>query len=120
VDTITIRDLGVLCRIGVPEAERANPQRLLISVEMAGDFSEAARTDDIAQTINYYEVSKRITDLCANNSFKLIERLAHEIAELILSEFKPRVTTVEVKKFILPDARHVSFRLARSKPEANQ
>ena len=113
MDTITIKDLGVLCRIGVPDEERAKPQRLLITVDMQGDFSCAAQTDDIAHTINYYDISQRITDLCAKESFKLIERLADEIANVVMKEFGAQQTTVEVKKFILSNARHVSFKLTR-------
>lgn len=113
MDTITIKDLGVLCHIGVPDEERAKAQRLLVSVEISGDFSRAARSDDIAHTINYYEVSERITQLCATQSFKLIERLADEIARIIRTEFGAQQTTVEIKKFILSNTRHVSFRLTR-------
>ncbi|MGZ8920985.1 MAG: dihydroneopterin aldolase [Limisphaerales bacterium] len=115
VDTITIKDLGVLCKIGVPDEERAKPQRLLITVEISGDFSQAAQSDDIAHTINYYDVSQRITSLCTTQSFKLIERLADEIARILLKDFGAVQATVEVKKFILSNARHVSFRLARSR-----
>ena len=115
VDTITIKDLGVLCKIGVPDEERANPQRLLITVEMSGDFSKAAQSDDIRQTINYYDVSLRITTLCETRSFKLIEKLAHEIAVLLVDEFGAAEAMVEVRKFILPNARHVSFRLTRKR-----
>src|SRR5687768_1880546 len=111
MDTITIKDLGVLCKIGVPDEERSKPQRLLITIEMSGDFSRAAQSDDIAHTINYYDVSRRITQLCATESFKLIERLADEIGKIILTDFGAQQTTVEVKKFILSNARHVSFRL---------
>lgn len=115
MDTITIKDLGVLCNIGVPDEERAKPQRLLITVEMSGDFSTAAQSDDIAHTINYYDVSQRITKLCATKPFKLIERLADEIARILLNDFGAAQATVEVKKFILANARHVSFRLTRTK-----
>jgi FolB domain-containing protein len=114
MDTITIMDLGVLCRIGVPEEERAKPQRLLLTIEMQGDFSRACLSDDILATANYYDVSRRIVDLCQTRTFKLIERLAYEIAETILTEFNSERVTVEVKKFILSDARYVSFKLERS------
>ena len=114
MDIITIKDLSVLCRIGVPDQERANPQRLLITIEMAGDFSRAAQSDEIDHTINYYDVSQRITQLCAKESFKLIERLADEISRILLDEFRAEQATVEVKKFILSNARHVSFRLTRT------
>jgi dihydroneopterin aldolase len=110
---IAIKDLGVLCRIGVPEKERAKPQRLLITIEMSGDFSKACTTDDITHTINYYEVSRRVVALCQEQSHRLIEKLADELAGMILKEFGPDEVTVEVKKFILPDARYVSFRLTR-------
>ena len=115
MDTITIKDLSVLCRIGVPDQERANPQRLLVTIEMSGDFSRAAQSDDIAHTINYYDVSQRITQLCATQSFKLIERLADEISRILLGEFRAEQATVEVKKFILSNARHVSFRVSRAR-----
>jgi hypothetical protein len=32
---------------------------------------------------------------------------------MILAEFRPDLVSVEVKKFILPEARHVSVRLTR-------
>ena len=115
VDTITIKDLGVLCRIGVPDEERSKPQRLLITVEMSGDFSRAAQSDEIAHTINYYDVSLRITSLCETHSFKLIEKLAHEIGRILLDDFRAERVSVEVKKYILSNARHVSFRLTRER-----
>ena len=115
MDTIRIKDLSVLCHIGVPDEEREKPQRLLITVEMNGDFSKACLSDDIVATINYYDVSQRITALCSSRPYNLIENLAHEISATILNEFSPESVSVEVKKFILPNARHVSFSLTRSR-----
>ena len=42
MDTITIKDLSVFYCVGVPDKERAKPQRLLLTVEMMLDFSYAA------------------------------------------------------------------------------
>jgi FolB domain-containing protein len=113
VDTITIADLEVHFRVGVPDEERARPQRLLISVEMGLDFSAAAQGDDLRRTIDYYAVSRRVLALGEGREWKLIERLAADIASMILAEFRPDLVSVEVKKFILPEARHVSVRLTR-------
>ena len=41
-------------------------------------------------------------------SWKLIEKLATDICKMILAEFKPQGVSVEVKKFPIPQARHVS------------
>jgi hypothetical protein len=35
------------------------------------------------------------------------------MAEMILREFKPKRVSLEIKKFILPKARHVSVRVTR-------
>jgi FolB domain-containing protein len=117
VDTITIKDLAVLCRIGVPEEERAKPQRLLITVTMSGDFSKACASDDIQHTLNYFSVSRRVVEFCRGESFKLIEKLAYELAGTIIREFGAENVGVAVKKFILSDARYVSFELQRKKSE---
>jgi dihydroneopterin aldolase len=53
VSKISIVDLEVFYRVGVPDAERARPQRLLLTVEMEGDFSAAAKTDSLAATIRF-------------------------------------------------------------------
>jgi FolB domain-containing protein len=47
MDTITLRDLEVSYHVGVPDEERAHPQRLLISVEMETDITQAAAGDDL-------------------------------------------------------------------------
>ena len=105
---ISIVDLEVFYRVGVPEAERVKPQRLLLTVEMDFDFSAAARSDDIRDTIDYFAVSQRLLKFGEGHSWKLIEKLAADIADAVLSEFKPQSVTVEVKKFPIPQARHVS------------
>ena len=118
MDTIIIRDLAVLFRVGVPDQERENPQRLLLSVELGCEFSRAARTDQLEETIDYYAVSRRLLGFGEGREWKLIERLAVDIAEALLLEFKPRMVSVEVKKFILPEARYVSVRVTRTGREA--
>ena len=57
VAKISIVDLEVFYRVGVPDAERARPQGLMLTVELESDFSAAARTDSIADTIDYFAVT---------------------------------------------------------------
>ena len=52
MDVITIADLEVFYCVGVPDEERAQPQRLLLTVEMEQDFRMAANEDDIGDTID--------------------------------------------------------------------
>jgi dihydroneopterin aldolase len=112
---IAIVDLEVFYCVGVPEAERAAAQRLLLTVEMEFDFSTAARTNDLADTIDYFAVTQRLLRFGDGHSWKLIEKLAADIASTLLAEFKPAAVTVEVKKFIIPEARYVSVKLSRAR-----
>jgi FolB domain-containing protein len=110
---ISVIDLEVFYRIGVPDEERAQPQRLLVTIEMESDFSAASKTDSIADTIDYFAVSQRLLKFGDGKNWKLIEKLAADIADLILSEFKPQSVSVEVKKFPIPQARHVSVSVTK-------
>ena len=113
VDTITINDLEVFYHVGVPDEERTHPQRLLLTVELEHEFAGAAANDDLSETINYFAVAQRLLKFGEGRSWKLIETLAVDIADALLGEFEPQAVTVEVKKFILPEAKFVSVKLAR-------
>jgi FolB domain-containing protein len=113
MDQIRLCDLEVHYRVGVTEAERSQPQRLLVSVEMELDLSPAARSDHLADTLDYHAVAERILHFGDRSQWRLIETLASELAQMILAEFKPLRATVEVKKFVLPQTRHVAVRVTR-------
>jgi dihydroneopterin aldolase len=110
---ISIVDLEVFYRVGVPDTERAQPQRLLLTIEMEFDFSSAAKSDGISETIDYFAVTQRLLKFGDDKNWKLIEKLAADIANIILTEFKPQGVSVEVKKFIIPQARYISVALAK-------
>ena len=111
---ISIVDLEVFYRVGVPDAERAQPQRLLLTVGLETDFTAAARSDAIADTINYFSVTQRLLNFGDGREWKLIEKLAADISETVLKEFKPQSVSVEVKKFIIPQARYISVQIRKS------
>lgn len=113
MDKITLADLEVFYRVGVPEEERRRPQRLLITVDMFQDFTRAMTTDDLIYTTDYFAVSQRIKMLGEGREWKLIESLAGEIVEMIRKEFGVPRVRVEVKKFIIPETRHVSVCVER-------
>ena len=112
-DNISIAEIEVECRIGVPDEERSDPQRLLISLELEKDFSDAACADDLTMTINYHAVWLRVQEICSEKERRLIETLAEEIAGNILREFSPETVRVEIRKFILPETRHVAVCIER-------
>jgi 7,8-dihydroneopterin aldolase/epimerase/oxygenase len=105
---ITIADLEVYYHVGVTDEERAQPQRLLLTVELIFDFSSAAAGDRLIRTIDYYAVTQRLLKFGEGRSWKLIEKVTVNVAGMVLAEFKPEAVSVEVKKFVIPQARYVS------------
>jgi dihydroneopterin aldolase len=118
-DLIRVVDLEVYSLIGVPDTERRAPQRLLISLEISIDsFSHAAGTDHLAWTINYVDVVEHVKHVTAKRTRKLLETLAEELAVNLLKAFPIKKITLEIKKFVLPDAQYVSVKIERSHPSS--
>ena len=114
MDRIIIKDLEVFYHVGVPDEERAHAQRLLLTVEMEHDFSASAASDDLTQTINYFAVSQKLLGFGVGRSWKLIEKLAVDIADTVLKDFGAKSVSVEVKKFIIPQTQYVAVQIRRS------
>ena len=116
-DLIRIVDFEVFAHIGVPEEERRNAQRLLITLEMTvATFAHAAKTDDLARTVNYYDVAQRLALITSKRPRKLLETLAEEIATEVLKNYPMQKLTLEIKKFILPGTQYVSVKIERQAP----
>lgn len=98
MDKIFLRELKVETIIGIWEWERKIRQTVIVDLEMSADIAKAAATDDVADTLNYKSVAKRIQSFVADSSFQLVETLAERIAEIIREEFGVAWVRVTVHK----------------------
>jgi len=112
---ISIVDLEVFYRVGVPDEERAKPQRLLLTIDLEFDFSGAAASDRIEDTINYQAITDDLLRFGESRTWKLIEKLAADVADLVLKTYQPHSVQVVVKKFVIPQARYVAVALTRAR-----
>ena len=112
-DEIVIADLELSARVGVPDAERAQPQRLTASITLQPRHAFTALGDDLARTIDYAAVCAELRAFLAGRADKLIETLANEMAAHLLRRFELRRVEVELRKFVLPETRYVAVRVAR-------
>lgn len=113
MNEIRIEALRVRTQIGVPDQERADWQEVEIDLHIEPALEFPAMQDDITRTIDYALVCERIAELAAARPRKLIETLAEEIANLVRLDFGAWSVEVEVRKFILPQTRHVAVRCRR-------
>lgn len=86
-DHVFIEGLEIEALIGIYDWERRIRQTLVFDVEMAFDNRIPAATDDIALTLNYKDVSKRLIEYVGQSGFGLVETLAERCAAIILDEF---------------------------------
>ncbi|MBM3227530.1 dihydroneopterin aldolase [Candidatus Peribacteria bacterium] len=112
MNTLTIHDLELWTHIGVPEEERKTEQRILVTIELLSDLSPVGKTDDVTQGIDYEQLVHDVRVL-AKIERKTIERLAEDIAAMILKSYKPESVKVSVLKQPLPGVRGVKATITR-------
>ena len=101
-DSICLNGLELYCHIGVPEAERATPQRLTADISLLPPCSFAGMGEDISRTLDYDALSRRLVELAEAEPTVLLETLAHKLAACCVQEFGATRAEVELHKYILP------------------
>lgn len=86
-DRIFLRGLSAQCIIGFIEWERRVKQTVVVDLELPVDCRRAAMSDDVADTVDYKKVAKRVLAFIEASEFRLVETLAHRLALLLLEEF---------------------------------
>lgn len=87
MDIIFLKGITAECVIGVWDWERRTRQRVTIDLEMAADIRRAAASDELADTLNYKAVAKRVIAFVESSEYQLIETLAEGVAALLREEF---------------------------------
>ncbi len=103
-DLIELRGLTApgICGALPEEQDRAQP--LEVDVDIEADLTPAGASDDLDDTVDYGAVCELVERLITTERFRLLERLAERIAELILSDDRVVGVTVSVRKLRPPVA----------------
>ena len=108
VNTLPITDrrfllegLDVMVRIGIYDAERLSPQRVIIDVELVLDTDTAPQSDDVSETLNYDLIRNTVMDIVGRQHFDLQETLARALFDNLAK--LPDVTGLRVRT-AKPDA----------------
>lgn len=120
MDKILIRGLRVYAYHGVKAEEKEKGQPFLLDIDMAADTRAAGLSDDLADTVNYSKVSKRVVAVMLAEKNDLIERAAERVARKILEEFPVEEVTVRLKKPRAPvaaDFEYVAVEITRRRGE---
>ena len=94
-DLIEIKGIKSFGYHGVLETEKVTGQDFYVDVVLEVDLSRASVSDDVADTINYAEVTDLVVREITGDPVSLIEKLAGNIADRIKATY-PQAATVSV------------------------
>jgi dihydroneopterin aldolase len=96
---IRIRNAVFYAYHGVMADEQNLGGKFEIDVDLYGDFSEAARTDSLKETVDYQQVYGFVRSTVLEKKYYLLEALAHVITQGILANFVTvSAVTVRIRK----------------------
>jgi dihydroneopterin aldolase len=117
MDIVYLRDLRIDTVIGIYGWERRTRQTIIFDLEMSADVARAAASDDIADTLNYKSVAKRLIQFVSESDFQLVETLAEHCARIIREEYGVRWVRLTLnKKGAVRGATDVGVVIERGEP----
>lgn len=97
-DIVFIEGLMVETVIGVYEWEKRIRQKLVFDIELRADTGRAASDDAIDLTIDYASVSEKVTTMVSQMQVELVETVAEQVADMLLSSFPAASVRIKLAK----------------------
>ncbi|MBN6044590.1 bifunctional dihydroneopterin aldolase/7,8-dihydroneopterin epimerase [Citrobacter sp. ku-bf4] len=98
MDIVFIEQLSVITTIGVYDWEQTIEQKLVFDIEMAWDNRKSAKSDDVADCLSYADIAGVVVNHVEGGRFALVERVAEEVAELLLTRFNSPWVRIKLSK----------------------
>jgi len=105
---------------GVSAAERETGRAFEVDCALEVDLADAGQSDNLQDTVDYSRVYEAVKGVVEGKAFSLVESLAREIADLLLSEFEVYSVTVKVRKLhppIVGNMKHIEIEIRRTQSD---
>ncbi len=113
---VFVRDLNLMALIGIHDAEKLKPQRIIVNIDLSVQETEGPMSDDISHVVSYEIVVKKVEAIVAAGHVNLVETLAEKFAEACLKDKRVVAARVRLEKpDIIPNARSVGVEIERSR-----
>ena len=111
---VFVSNLEVHTVIGVHDAEKRGPQRVIASVDLKVRESGPSRSDRLGDVLDYAEVVRLVERLTRQGHVNLLETLAERIAEGCLADGRVLAVRVRLEKpDVIANARAVGIEIER-------
>jgi len=102
LDSIRLKNISFYGYHGNSASERHVGSQFQVDVELKVDTTLPGKTDNLKDTIDYRRIFNIVESVIVNGSFRLIERIAEEIAQKILKQIEIEDVVVKVRKLRPP------------------
>ena len=103
-DAIRLVGLSFYGYHGVSAAEKETGRVFEVDCELELDLAPAGHSDNLGDTIDYGQVYIAIKDTVEGKAYALLERLASDLAGILLDRFPVYAVTLRVRKLQPPVA----------------
>ena len=116
MDKTFIKDMKVRGILGIHDWERVTPRDIVINVTVYADTKKAAKTDDIADCVDYSALAKKIRAHAEYAARMTVEALANDLVEICFQDPKVKKAIVRVEKpGAVPEAETVGVEVDRKR-----
>jgi FolB domain-containing protein len=98
MDKVFIKDLIARGIIGINDWEREKPQEILINITVFTDTRRAAKSDELANCVDYRALAKKVQAHAETAARMTVEALANDLAEICLEQTGVEKAVVRVEK----------------------
>lgn len=113
-DFIRIQGMRFWGKHGVTPAESAESQPVDLDVEISCDCSKAAKSDDLADAVDYDGIFRACEHVVTHHSFHLLEGLAEACLREIFKDRRIAHATIRVRKPRLLDGATPEVQITRT------
>lgn len=115
LDELRLSGMQINTKLGVAAWEYQHPQIVIVDLVLGID-NQAKKTDELKDTVDYAALSNQLIQRYRLLHFRLLEALAEDMAQFILTHFAVEKVTLHLtKQGILPMVREVSIAIERQK-----
>jgi 7,8-dihydroneopterin aldolase/epimerase/oxygenase len=109
---VFIRDLVLLCSIGVYDHEHDAPQRIRVNLDLT--VTESHHNDHIDNVVCYETVANKVRTIVSGDHTNLCETLAEKIAQSCLEDMRVKCARIRVEKLdVFADIASVGVEIER-------
>ena len=116
-DQVFINGLELMLSVGIYDAEKVKPQRVIINAVFDVDCNMGRALGTIQDVVSYEKAIERIKSVAQSRHYDLLEVLAEDIAVSLCADKRIRKIILSIEKpDIFDDAQSVGIRISRVFP----